>query len=326
MKVALDASPLVESTGGIRRYTLELWQALRREFPEDSFDLVEPLPGRWWSSGLPRVLKHEGFDLFHGTDFAVPYLPVVPAVMTVHDLSPWHPEWRDETSPRVRRRTPWLLRLGLAAMVITPTEAVRREVIARFGLAAERVRAVPHGVDPRFRPQPQSAPGGHLLVLGTQGKRKNLAAAMAAAREAGVELHVAGRGDWPASSGADGVRYLGPVPDEDLPALLAGTLALLFPSHYEGFGLPVLEAMACGTPVIASKDPALVEVAGGAALHCDADDVRAWAEAIGAVRAGRASWSARGVARAAGFTWNRSARQTRAVYEEALQWRRKSAR
>lgn len=325
MKTALDASPLVEPTGGISRYTRELTAALRSGFPESEFALMEPRPGRWWSTGLPRELRRGGFDLFHGTDFAVPYLPVTASVMTIHDLSPWRAAWREETSNRVRRRAPWLLRLGLATMVITPTEAIRREAIAEFGLNPERVRAVAHGVEARFRPSPQTRTGGHLLMVATQGKRKNLELAIAAAQGAGIELWVAGRGEWPAAA-PPGVRYLGAVDDAELPALYAEALALLFPSHYEGFGLPVLEAMACGTPAIVSTDAALVEVAADAAPHCDARDARAWVEAIEAVRARRQEWSARGLARAAGFTWARTASTTHEIYREAIRWRHQHAR
>jgi glycosyltransferase involved in cell wall biosynthesis len=238
--------------------------------------------------------------------------------MTVHDLSPWRTEWCEETSLRVRRRTPWLLKLGLAAMVVTPTEAVRREVIQRFKMDPDKVRAVPHGVDARFwsGAEVPSGPRPTLLTVATKGKRKNLETAIAAAKEAGVELWVAGRGEWPAST--DLVKFLGCVDDEELASLYARATAFLFPSHYEGFGLPVLEAMACGTPVIASRDPALVEVAGGAALHCDADDTRAWVEAIRCVPLRREELARRGRARAAEFTWEKTAKLTRQVYEEAL--------
>lgn len=291
-------------------------RALEATYPEDGFALLAPEPGRWWSAGLPRLLVRDGYTLFHGTDFAVPYLPRVAAVMTLHDLSPWRPEWREETSARVRRRTPWLLRLGLATMVITPSEAVRREAIARFKLDAARVRAVPHGVDARFRPQPASAHPPYLLTVGTEGKRKNLAVAIEAARAAGSGLYVIGRGNWPPST--LGVRYLGPVADDELPQLYAGATAFLFPSHYEGFGLPMLEAMACGTPVIASTDPALREVAGGAALHCDAKDPSAWIDAIRYAQANREELSVKARSKAAEFTWTHTARLTHEVYEEAL--------
>ena len=317
MNVALDATPLTVSTGGIQRYTLQLQRGLTLEFPAERFELLAPKPGRWWSIGLPLALKHGKFDLFHGTDFAVPYLPTVPTVMTVHDLSPWLPAFQPETSGRVRRRTPWLLRLGRANMVITPTEAIRQATIEHFRLRPDIVRAIPHGVDERFRPvtpdpPPHNQP--YLLAVGTKGLRKNMQMAVMAARTAGIELRIAGRGEWP---DVRGVRNLGAVPDDELPGLYSHATAFLFPSIYEGFGLPLLEAMACGTPVVASRDPALVEVSGGAALHCDLDDPGKWAEAIMAARTRRVEIAERGRARAAEFTWARTARMTRDVYEEA---------
>lgn len=317
MKVAIDGTPLTVSTGGIARYTVQLHQALAAEFPDDRFELLPGQPGRWWSLGLRTALQRGSFALFHGTDFAVPYFPIVPAVMTLHDLSPWHKAWQGETSKRVRLRTPWLLRLGRVASVITPTEAIRREAIGHFRLDPDRVRAVPHGVDPSFQPQPSgdASMQPYLLTVGTHGARKNGQTALAAARAAGIELWAAGRGDW---SPQPGLRILGAVPDHELPAIYARAAAFLFPSHYEGFGLPLLEAMACGAPAIASNDAALREVSGGAALHCEAGDVRAWAEAIAAARANRGELASRGIARAAEFTWARTARLTREVYQEAL--------
>lgn len=306
MKVALDATPLSVSTGGIARYTGQLHAALCAEFPEDEFTLLAPGPGRWWSSQLPRLLRRENYALFHGTDFAVPYLPVKPAVMTLHDLSPWRAEYAAETSARVRRRTPWLLRLGLAARVITPTEAIRREAIAEFGLAAESVRAIPHGVEPRFFTEAALANPPYLLAVGTAGTRKNHAVAIEAARAVGIALHIAGRGN-----------SLGPVPDQDLPQLYARAAAFLLPSHYEGFGLPLLEAMAAGVPAIASCDPALREVSGGAALH--ASTPQEWSAAIqAALGPRRAELKAAGRRRAAEFTWARTARLTRSLYAEVL--------
>jgi len=304
MKVAIDATPLTVPTGGIARYTRELFSALQAGFPEDHYQLLEPGPGRWWSHGLPVTLHRNRFDVFHGADFAVPYVPVCASVMTLHDLSPWKREpWRAASS-RVRRRTPWLLRLNLATIIITPTEAIRREAMEFFGLPAERVAAVPEAAPALFQPPPEESRRGDFLLAVGAGGRKNLAMARAVAGHLGRELRVVGEG--------------GPVSDAELADLYQRAAALLYPSFYEGFGLPLLEAMQSGAPVIASRDPALMEVSGGAALHVDAGDTRAWIEAVASVLRDPEPWRRRGLARAASFSWERTARLTRDLYLEAV--------
>lgn len=322
MKVALDATPLTIATGGIRRYTEELHRALHAAFPNDRFDLLgQPAHvKRWWSAGLPLELVRRGYDVFHGTDFAVPYLPVRPSVMTLHDLSPWK---GFPASDRVRQRTPWLLKLRLATMIITPTEAVRREAITYFGLPPGRVAAVPEAplslkADVKTGVKTGDSPY-YLLFVGTVGPRKNLEIVLEAWREVRqshpVELVIVGRGEVQAEPG---LRHLGPVPDSELPTLYSNAAALVFPSLYEGFGLPVLEAMRFGVPVIASRDAALVEVSGGAALHADALNAREWIAAIRAVLDDPQPWRTASLARAAHFSWERTARLTYDVYQEAI--------
>lgn len=338
MNVALDATPLSVATGGIRRYTEELHRALQAVFPGHQFDLVSQPAHvkRWWSAGLPLQLVRNAYDVFHGTDFAVPYLPVRPSILTLHDLSPWK---GFPASERVRRRTPWLLKLRLATMVITPTEAVRREAIAYFDLPPGRVVAIPEApssltAGPRDigasdigdRPQDIGRDIGdigdrpqYLLFVGAIGPRKNLETVLAAWREIRrsdpIEFVIAGRGVLPAEPG---LHHLGPVPDSDLPGLYASAAVFVFPSLYEGFGLPALEAMHFGVPVIASRDPALVEVSAGAALHAGTLDTREWIAAIRAALHDPLPWRAAGLARAAQFSWARTARLTYDVYQEAV--------
>jgi glycosyltransferase involved in cell wall biosynthesis len=354
MKIALDATPLTVPSGGVRRYTEELSRALAQAFPEDQFWLLSDqsfsppfsrsnvrigqgprnmLERRWWSWGLQGEISRLGIDVFHGTDFAVPYLPLRPSVMTLHDLSPWmEPAWHAE-SDRVRSRTPMLLRLGLATMVITPSDAVRRAAIERFHLQHDRVIAVPHAAAASFRPMPapEHTPP-YLLYVGTLEPRKNIGLVLDLWRELWrehpIELILAGRrrADFPEIPPEPGLRLLGLTPEEDLPRLYSGAVACLYPSYYEGFGLPVLEAMQCGAVVIASNDPAIQEVAGDATILLDVRDRSAWLAALRMAIAQpeqMRAWRERAVARSGQFSWTKTAKLTKAVYEQAIQRFRK---
>jgi glycosyltransferase involved in cell wall biosynthesis len=345
--IALDAAPLTISTGGVGRYTLELARALASEYPEDQYWLLSdqtfsaphdlrnlrggdgprnPAERKWWTWGLDREMRRRGVELFHGTDYSVPYLPLRPSVMTLHDLSPWlDPAWQPHAA-RVRRRTPRLLRMGLATMVITPTETVRRAAIERFRMAPERVVAVPLAAGDLFKPpaSPAAKPRGnpYFLFVGTREPRKNIDRLIDAWREVrktvAADLVLVGRNHSRAEE--RGLRVLGEVPDSDLPALYSDALACVYPSLYEGFGLPVLEAMQCGALVIASRDPAILEVSDGAALHVDATDTAGLAEAMRSVAADPGHFAElrqKALARAAQFSWQKTARLTKEVYESA---------
>jgi glycosyltransferase involved in cell wall biosynthesis len=351
MRVAIDATPLTLSSGGLRRYTEELSKALAANFPEDEYVLVSdqefgmphtaplnlrrgggprnPAERRWWLWGLDRELERLEAGLFHGTDFAVPYLPRRPAVMTLHDLSPWMDTAWHSNAGRVRQRTPLLIGLGLTDMIVTPSEAVRGQAIERFRIHPERIRAIPHAASACFRSRAGdgAAPTGpsYFLYAGTLEPRKNIHGLLAAWHEVRrmypVDLVLAGRrrSDFAQLSPEPGLQIIGEVSDERLAQLLAGALAFVYPSFYEGFGLPVLEAMQCGACVIASRDPAIGEVAGGAALVAgsDAELVRAMLD-IAAHPERAKPWRERGLRRAAEFSWRRTAQLTHEVYEEAL--------
>src|SRR5258706_10728077 len=309
MRIALDATPLTVETGGVRRYTAELARALAETFPEDRIYLVSdqqfdnPAPElpnvhcgrgprnvmerRWWLWGLQGELSRLNIEVFHGTDFSVPYLPVRPSVMTLHDLSPWlDPNWHS-AADRIRKRTPVLLRLGLVTMIIVPSEAVRRQAIDRFRLRPDRVVAIPLAVPDFFRPTGTDPPAQqYFLYVGTLEPRKNVEFLIESWRgmrqRHAVDLKLVGRRreDFPEVPPEPGLEILGPLPDEELPALYSGALACVYPSHYEGFGLPILEAMQCGAAVIASRDEAISETADGAALFLDAGERSTWMEAL----------------------------------------------
>jgi glycosyltransferase involved in cell wall biosynthesis len=255
--------------------------------------------------------------------------------MTLHDLSPWmDPAWHREAD-RVRNRTPMLLRLGLATMVITPSEAVRQQALQRFRLPASRVVAVPHAAGRHFHPveQPLNSPP-YLLYVGTLEPRKNLALLLDVWREVRkqhpVDLVLAGRRreDFPQLPAEAGLHLKGLTGEQELPKLYSGALAVVYPSYYEGFGLPVLEAMQCGAAVIASRDRAIAEVAGEAAILLDANDRRAWVETLTSLLEQPNQIPAlreKALARAGEFSWTKTARLTREVYGHAIERFRKKA-
>ncbi len=283
---------------------------------------VEPVevPARFqelrmaWS--VPRILRRLRPALAH-FQHALPLRCSCPAVVTVHDLSferePAAMGWRDRrvfkaVVPRAARA---------ARRVIAVSERTKRDLVELYGIAAERIAVVPHGVDPAFAPGGNGS-GSYLLFVGAIQRRKDPLAAAAAAAELGLPLVVAGPAREPELArelerrGADLRGY---VEKPELAELYRGAACLVLPSRYEGFGLPVLEAMACGTPVVAHSDPALREVAGDAALYAGPDGL---AEAIRRALAERERLVTAGLERARLFSWDETARRTLDVYREAL--------
>ncbi len=345
MRVALDATPLTLTSGGLARYTSELSRALAETYEGDEIFLVsdQPFPRptspppnlhapqgppgpwnhRWWLWGLDRQLQRLDCAVFHGSNFEVPYLGRRPSVLMLHDLSPWmDPAWQCSVK-RVRRRTPWLIGLGIATMILTPSNAVRQQAMERFAIPPGRITAVPHAAAQIFRRVEIPAQKPYFLFAGTLEPRKNLAllldAWQAVRREFDVDLVLAGRrrGDFPELPPWPGLRLAGEVTDAELAALYSGAVAFVYPSLYEGFGLPVLEAMQCGACVITSRDPAITEVAGGAAVQCHPAELAAAMRAVPANREWAEEWRRRSLRRAAEFSWTRTAQRTREVYEEA---------
>ena len=268
--------------------------------------LLRLLPGSYALADLTRArhLLREQVSVYHETNHAAPPF-AGPVVLTIHDLSTvLHPETQD--AKRARHFARALLRRARdAARVITPTAAIADEVVRHLGVARDRVRCIHHGVDALFAPDPQVEREPFVLFVGAAGPRKGLDT-LRAAMPAGHALILAGPPHF--------------VPERDLPGLYRRASALVLPSIYEGFGFPLVEAFACGTPAIASDDPALVEVSGGAALHFprgDATALKALLVRVLGDRALRDELSARGLARARLFRWDDCAAAHLDVYREA---------
>jgi glycosyltransferase involved in cell wall biosynthesis len=301
-----------------------------------------PLPHQlvydaWHRVAWPPVQLATGpVDVVHATATTVPPPGGAPLVVTVHDLFPLTDP--DRFTPRGVR----LLRAGIdrarsARLVLCPSQATADDCAAH-GFDPDRVRVTPWGVAPR--PVDDAARASvrrrhrldrrFVLWVGTVEPRKNLPMLLDAFGRVGhddVDLALVGPDGWneelaPHLDALGGrVRRLGFVPDDDLAALYAEASVFALPSVREGFGLPVLEAMGQGTPVVVSSDPALVEVAGGAAVVADAADPGAWAAAIDGLLddpARSAALSDAGRARAAAHTWAATARLTLDAYREAL--------
>ena len=250
---------------------------------------------------LPRTLRRLGAALVH-TQYALPFRCPCPAVVTIHDLSFEHGLMGRRDRLVFERVVPHAART--AARVLTVSERTKRDLVEHYGIPPERVVVTPNGVDPAFHPVTQDAAARpYALAVGAIQQRKNQRAALAAAREAGLELVVVGpvKDERAAAElRAGGARLEGYVDVERLAELYRGAACLVQASRYEGFGLPVVEAMASGTPVVMVPDPALVEVAGEAAV------VVPEAELAAGIRRAveeRNTLAAAGLERARAFTW-----------------------
>jgi glycosyltransferase involved in cell wall biosynthesis len=200
-----------------------------------------------------------------------------------------------------------------ADAVVAVSAFTRDELTEQLNVPADRVRVVGNGVDPVFTASGPAASGDYVLAVATLEPRKNLARAVQAARIAGVELRVVGARGW---GGIEVPGWVGRVDDEELAALYRGARCLVFPSLYEGFGIPILEAMACGTPVVTTRGGATEEVAGGAAVLVDALDVEAIAAGIGEAESTHEELRRLGLGRAKEFTWTRAADAVEALWRE----------
>ena len=376
MRIGLDGLPLTSPKSGVGHYTYELARALAAAEPATSFELtypstyasisltaaddprscpanlkvervpVGPLGRHWWSIGLPRYLRREKLQLFHGTNYDVPLRRHCATVLTVHDLSLLlHPETHPRRSVnRARRRLPLMARTADA--IIVPTESVRSEVCEHLKISRDQVFAIPEAARASFWPSDVAEAAGvrkrlgvrenFVLAVGTIEPRKNLLLLINAFEEltrvqpdSDLQLVIAGGHGWLSgplfealkmSTVRDRILLTDYLHDDDLRGLYTSCRVFVYPSIYEGFGLPPLEAMACGAPVVASRIPTLTETLGGAAHFFDPRSREQLVEAIIQVTTNddlREPLLSAGLRQAEKFSWERTARLTLEVYEVA---------
>ncbi len=361
MRIGFDGRSLASPAGGVRRYAGELLDGLVRVHPNHTIVVfgasaeatqpyaVQTRPVRqifptnfgWSLIDLPQAIRGEGLDVFHAPAYTAPLHGAHPLALTIHDVSyERHPEWYPYRRDAIRR---WFYRrcARTADVVITDSSFSRSEIAAAYGIDARHIRVVPLGVGSPFltstlpRP-PADVQQPYLLHVGDLHVRRNLRTLVRAlARLPSVSAHMtppllilagADRGER-ANIEAEArraniqIHFAGAVSDDALASLYAGATAFVYPSRYEGFGLPLLEAMACGAPVVGARAGAIPEVVGDAGILVDPDDEgemavwisRLMTDATLADRLRRA-----GRMRAMDYTWERTARQTIDAYQEAI--------
>ncbi len=320
IRVAVDLSPLVQTRAGTARHVRGLLGALAGregiEISPRSFGgsgkVSSVARDTWWYySGLPRSAR--GLDLLHCTTFRGPLRATLPFVVTLHDLAlVRHPE----LFPRWHRHT------GRAAIgpvaraadrVFAVSEFTAREAVELLRVPEERVVVIGNAIEPVFTPDGPAAEGDYVLAVATLEPRKNLRRISEAAVRIGAELRVVGARGW---GGVDTPGWVGEVSDAELAALYRGASALVFPSLYEGFGIPVLEAMASGAPVVTSRGGATEEVAGGAAVLVDPLDVAGIATGIEEASSRRDELRTLGLERARTYSWVAVADAVECVWRE----------
>ena len=330
---------------------IELYGAIQRGYPAEPAWVTRGVPLdntndlRRLAWGLPRLAGQMRCDLLHFT-YHAPFWTALPYVVTIHDVS-YRTQWRYHRARNVLlQNLLGALSAWRARAVITVSAFCRAEIARVYPFLSDRLFVTPEAADSRWTPRPPAAVaearlrfgivGRYLLWVGSVQPRKNptrlVEAFLCATQEdSSVQLVLAGNHATPLGAAlqkrfAEAIRQrrivlTGYVEDEALACLYSGCEAFVFPSLYEGFGLPVLEAMQCGAPVITSNTTALPEVAGDAALLVDPEDAEAIAAAIRRIIGEpelRATLRARGFARARQFSWEETARRTAEVYHLAL--------
>jgi glycosyltransferase involved in cell wall biosynthesis len=329
LRVGIDVSALALTRAGTARHIHSLLYALEHEDVDvrryalggSSRALVPVRDLGWYLAALPAKARRDGMEVLHCPTQRAPVRSRVPLVVTIHDLAVLrHPEtfnrWTRTYSRGVLPRV-----VRSASRLIAVSEFTKRELLELLDAPEEKVRVVPNAVGPQFSSEGEAAPGDYVLAVSTLEPRKNLPRLVEAYHRAGLNslpLLVAGAPGWGGVRvDGDGVRSLGEVGDDELARLYRGARAVAYVSLYEGFGLPVLEAMACGASVVAARAGALEEVAGGAAVLVDPLDPDAIAAGLAEAIDRREELRPLGLERARSFDWHEVARKTVAVYREA---------
>jgi glycosyltransferase involved in cell wall biosynthesis len=327
LRVGLDVSPLALTKAGTARYLTSLLDGLETEAEVELRRYELTGAGRWkklWRDAfwyrfsLPRVAGHNGVDVLHAPTMRAPFRSRVPLVVTIHDLAVLR---RPETfNGWTRRYSAYALpRVARAAdAIVVGSEFSCDEVTELLDVPRDRIRVIPYGVGPPFTAEGPAADGDYVLAVATLEPRKNLARLVEGFHSAGLEgleLRIVGAEGWgDVRVHVDRVQTLSGVDDEELARLYRGAAAVAYVSLYEGFGLPVLEAMASARPVVAPAGRPYSEFAQGIAFEVDPLDPDSIAHGLQrAVAAGSQAVAAR---RAADFTWDRAVQSHLDLYRE----------
>jgi len=352
MKIGIDVSQMCYEGTGVARYVHDLSQALLQvgqgqheiiffagALRQRAFftRLMAELP---WSTATwkivpfpPKIarivfgllpIKIESFtgylDIFHASDWSQPNT-LAPSVTTVHDLV--FKKYPDTVDPLIRRSQEQRLKkvVSQGIHLIADSKSTKDDLMEIYHLPTTRIDVVYPGIDPSYSPQSSKEiervktkyklPDQYLLAVGTQEPRKNLTRLKEAVSGLDLPLVLVGKYGW-----GEKTQTLGYVPDSDLPALYSGASVFVYPSLYEGFGFPVLEAMACGTPVVTSNVSSLPEVVGQAGVLVDPLDTASITAGIKQALSSRDKLSTLGLIQAKQFTWGKTAKQVMEVYEK----------